>query len=46
MNFLIVQSIVSIVAGIMIFIKPELLNFIVAFYLVLAGALGLFLALT
>ncbi len=44
MNLLVLQSVVSIVAGILIFIKPQLLNYIIAFYLVLAGIMGLILA--
>ncbi|QLH39541.1 MAG: DUF3096 domain-containing protein [Defluviicoccus sp.] len=44
MNLLILQSVVSILAGILIFIKPQLLNYIIAFYLVLAGVMGLILA--
>lgn len=44
MNLLVLQSVVSILAGILIFIKPQLLNYIIAFYLVLAGIMGLILA--
>lgn len=45
MNLLVLQSVISIAAGLLIFIKPELLNYIVAIYLILAGAAGLGLAL-
>jgi hypothetical protein len=45
MNLLAFQSIISIAAGVLIFIKPALLNYIVASYLILAGAAGLALAL-
>ena len=45
MNLLVLQSVISIAAGLLIFIKPELLNYIVAVYLVLAGAAGLAIAL-
>ena len=45
MNLLVLQSVISIAAGLPIFIKPELLNYIVAIYLILAGAAGLALAL-
>lgn len=45
MNLLVLQSIISIAAGVLIFVKPELLNYIVAFYLILAGAAGLAIAL-
>ncbi len=45
MNLLILQSAVSIAAGLLILIKPELLNYIIAIYLILAGAAGLAIAL-
>jgi uncharacterized membrane protein HdeD (DUF308 family) len=45
MNLLVLQSVVSIAAGLLIFIKPELLNYIVAIYLIVAGAAGLAIAL-
>lgn len=45
MNLLVVQSLVSIAAGLLIFFKPQLLNYIVAVYLILAGAAGLGIAL-
>ena len=45
MSLLVLQSIVSIAAGVLILIKPELLNYIVAIYLILAGAAGLAIAL-
>ena len=45
MNLLVLQSVVSIVAGLLIFIKPELLNYIVAIYLIIAGVSGLAIAL-
>jgi uncharacterized membrane protein HdeD (DUF308 family) len=45
MNLLVLQSVISIVAGLLIFIKPQLLNYIVAIYLIVAGAAGLALAL-
>ena len=35
------QPIVALIAGILILIVPRLLNYIVAFYLILAGVLGL-----
>ncbi len=46
MNLLVVQSIISIAAGLLIFVKPALLNYIVAIYLILAGATGLAIALS
>jgi hypothetical protein len=33
---------VSLIAGILILIMPRLLNYIVAFYLILVGLIGLF----
>ena len=37
-----IQPIVSLVAGILILIMPQLLNYIVAIYLIVIGLLGLF----
>ncbi len=37
-----VQPLLSLIAGIMILIKPKLLNYIIAIYLIVAGVLGLF----
>lgn len=45
MNLLILQSVIAIVAGLLIFIKPALLSYIVAAYLIFAGASGLAIAL-
>jgi len=36
-----VQPLVALVAGILILIMPRLLNYVVAFYLILIGVLGL-----
>jgi len=44
MNLLVLQSAISIAAGLLILVKPELLNYIVAIYLILAGAAGLAIA--
>lgn len=44
MNLLVLQSVISVVAGVLIFVKPALLNYIVATYLILAGAAGLAIA--
>lgn len=41
MNSLITQSIISILAGLLIFIKPELLSYIVGTYLLVTGIVGL-----
>jgi hypothetical protein len=35
------QPIISLLAGILILIMPQLLNYIVAVYLIIAGLLGL-----
>jgi hypothetical protein len=35
------QPVVALIAGILILIVPRLLNYIVAFYLILIGILGL-----
>jgi hypothetical protein len=35
------QPVVSLIAGILIFIFPKLLNYIVAIYLIIIGILGL-----
>ena len=36
------QPILSLVAGLLILIRPKLLNFIVAIYLILVGGIGVF----
>jgi hypothetical protein len=35
-------SIIAILAGILVLVKPAMLNYIVAFYLIIVGVLGLF----
>jgi hypothetical protein len=35
------SSIISIIAGILIFLVPRLLNYIVAIYLIIIGVIGL-----
>ncbi|MGD8909417.1 MAG: DUF3096 domain-containing protein [Chromatiales bacterium] len=35
------QPLVALIAGILILVKPKLLNYIVAFYLILIGVSGL-----
>ena len=44
-ELLILQSALAILAGILIFIKPALLSYIVAAYLILFGIAGLAVAL-
>lgn len=41
MNIAMTNAIISIVAGIVILIKPKLLNYIVALYLIIVGVVGL-----
>ncbi len=36
-----VQPLISLIAGVLILIFPRILNYIVAFYLILFGVLGL-----
>lgn len=40
-NFLTIQPLVALIAGILILIVPRLLNYIVAIYLIVIGAAGL-----
>ena len=37
-----IGPLLSLVAGILIFVMPKLLNYIVAIYLIVIGAVGLF----
>ena len=46
MSTVIIQPIISLVAGILILIFPHVLNYIVAIYLILIGLAGLFPHLT
>ena len=41
MNIAMTNAVISIVAGIVILIKPKLLNYIVALYLIIVGVVGL-----
>jgi energy-converting hydrogenase Eha subunit C len=41
MESLPVQSIIAIIAGILILLRPELLNYVVALYLIVIGVLGI-----
>lgn len=41
LDILLVQPVVALIAGILILIMPRLLNYIVAIYLIVAGAAGL-----
>lgn len=39
------QPLLALLAGILILVRPKLLNFVVAIYLIVIGVLGLFPAL-
>ena len=41
MNTLLLEPLVSLIAGILILIVPRLLNYVVALYLIVIGILGL-----
>ncbi|WP_082640594.1 MULTISPECIES: DUF3096 domain-containing protein [Aureimonas] len=41
MEIITVQPIVALIAGILILVMPRLLNYIVAFYLIIIGLTGL-----
>ncbi len=41
MNVVLLQPLVALIAGILILIVPRLLNYIVAIYLIIVGAAGL-----
>jgi hypothetical protein len=36
------QPLIALIAGILILVRPKLLNYVVAFYLIIVGLLGLF----
>lgn len=42
MEIVVLPPLVALIAGILILIVPRLLNYIVAFYLILVGLIGLF----
>jgi len=41
MNVAMTNAVISIVAGVVILIKPKMLNYIVALYLIIVGVVGL-----
>ena len=41
LNILLVQPIVALIAGILILLRPRLLNYVVAIYLIIVGVTGL-----
>ena len=42
MEIITIQPLVALIAGILILVMPRLLNYIVAFYLIIVGLTGLF----
>jgi hypothetical protein len=42
MTVLVLQPLIALIAGILILIMPRLLNYVVALYLIIIGAIGLF----
>ncbi|MEX3008238.1 DUF3096 domain-containing protein [Hoeflea sp. TYP-13] len=40
-NVVTIQPLIALIAGILILLVPRLLNYVVAFYLILFGVLGL-----
>jgi len=42
MSVLVLTPLISLIAGILIFMVPRLLNYIVAIYLIVIGLVGLF----
>jgi hypothetical protein len=42
LNFIIIQPLVALIAGVLILIFPRLLNIVVALYLIFIGIVGLF----
>ena len=41
LNFVTIQPIVALIAGILILVMPRILNFVVALYLIFIGVVGL-----
>ncbi len=41
MNYVLLQPLAAILAGILILLRPEFLNYVVAIYLIVIGILGL-----
>lgn len=40
-DFVTIQPLIALIAGVLILIMPRILNYVVAFYLILVGILGL-----
>jgi hypothetical protein len=45
MSYIVFNSLVALFAGVAILVKPAILNYVVAFYLILVGSAGLILNL-
>jgi threonine/homoserine efflux transporter RhtA len=41
LNIMLIQPIVALIAGILILLRPRLLNYVVAIYLIVVGVTGL-----
>ena len=41
LNILLIQPIVALIAGVLILLRPRLLNYVVAIYLIIVGVTGL-----
>ncbi|MBK1623177.1 DUF3096 domain-containing protein [Afifella marina] len=42
MDIVLIQPAVALIAGILILIFPQILNYVIAFYLIIVGLVGLF----
>jgi DUF3096 family protein len=42
LNFVLLQPIIALIAGLLILIVPRILNYVVALYLIVIGLVGLF----
>ncbi len=42
MDVIIIQPLIALIAGIVILLVPKILNYVIAFYLILVGLIGLF----
>lgn len=42
MSYIVFQSLLALLSGVAILVKPAILNYVVAFYLILVGSVGLF----
>ncbi len=41
MDIIVIQPVVALIAGVLILLVPRLLNYVVAFYLIAVGLIGL-----